>query len=1136
MANHRRIVLTIAVISGIFLAEPAPLHGQDCNNNGVPDECDIDCGPSGGSCDFPGCGTVSDCNNDGVPDDCQIAGDAVLLYEDFEGTFPSEGWSATGMWHTTDSCGPPEECDSLRWAYYGQDATCDFDAPSSIRGTLASASFEIPSYATTVELRYCSAYEGEACMAGSGDGYDWAWVEVNGHLVDDVSRDDDSATWGMRVVDLSSFIGETIVISWHFDSVDELVNYETGWLVDAVQVHAYFDNDCDGNGILDACDLLGGAADCQANDVPDACEIDQHTSEDCQLNGVPDECETASDSAADCNSNGVPDLCDIANLGAPDINSDGVPDECQDCNLNSVPDAIDIGMGDSVDRDVNGIPDECELSRGKWELAYVPADGTPVFTAHTLADGELYTIEVSGIYRYDSGNDGGLADSQYRQNTAGHWVTRYNALLLDGAVVDAHVEDASQHRYVYYYTGSGAPLQLAISTTDIYFHEGYLLARVIRPPPHRNDVDNDGDVDLHDFADFQRCFASGTTLCSNAACLSHDLDGDLDVDINDYITSTYCLSGPGACPGPACGWHGECNLAPAMTRIDDATVTEGELLSFAVSAVDPDHNTILTYRASNLPKGANFDPINQTFSWTPRPGQYGEHVDVRFTVSDDGNPALEDEEVITIHVAQAATSPDPGTVPHVTNVLLQAAGDSDVQTLTSLFSPAARVHGQPFQQILASLDGQQRSYTILDSQPRYLAAHRCEHLISYNVAPENLGESVAIEYVDDEDGGWLAESITRRSNEDCSLPRPPVAARGLCRNMYIGVGNVQELAYQAYDLSPTIEIVEWWAELETDENTYSIPAVGPSRLAPGERGLLVLSPPRNLSYQPDLTLEQQALCRIYYVVSSESVPRTISYPVFTYDGRARRALHGRFVHLSGNEHFAETSMRIRVLELAHTYYCAMRFNEGYAGLQFRPYEADPSRYRHIFSVWNNSGFGEEHRNCFNGIGVNDGFYGFKRKPDKRDQNYASIRNDELRWTPETEYTFTLSLDEITDSLGELRTRFTMCVTEHADEADASHCFGAIDRYEIQHGTLVNSFLEAIGGPEAFKRRQMEFVELRYRLAGQPEWQSYDFSTAETTVEGDPRLPRAAWLTMDGRLRLSTAGETPRRPGTLLLDY
>lgn len=46
----------------------------DCNNNGIPDACDLNCGAVGGPCSVPGCGQSSDCNTDGVPDECQLLG------------------------------------------------------------------------------------------------------------------------------------------------------------------------------------------------------------------------------------------------------------------------------------------------------------------------------------------------------------------------------------------------------------------------------------------------------------------------------------------------------------------------------------------------------------------------------------------------------------------------------------------------------------------------------------------------------------------------------------------------------------------------------------------------------------------------------------------------------------------------------------------------------------------------------------------------------------------------------------------------------------------------------------------------------------------------------------------------------
>ncbi|UCF33563.1 MAG: hypothetical protein JSV78_14645 [Phycisphaerales bacterium] len=47
----------------------------DCNENTIPDECDIDCGPPGEYCDVPDCGQSEDCNDNVIPDECESQAD-----------------------------------------------------------------------------------------------------------------------------------------------------------------------------------------------------------------------------------------------------------------------------------------------------------------------------------------------------------------------------------------------------------------------------------------------------------------------------------------------------------------------------------------------------------------------------------------------------------------------------------------------------------------------------------------------------------------------------------------------------------------------------------------------------------------------------------------------------------------------------------------------------------------------------------------------------------------------------------------------------------------------------------------------------------------------------------------------------
>lgn len=51
----------------------------DCNANGIPDSCDIDCGAKSGDCgELVNCGTSFDCNTNGIPDECEVTPPATL--------------------------------------------------------------------------------------------------------------------------------------------------------------------------------------------------------------------------------------------------------------------------------------------------------------------------------------------------------------------------------------------------------------------------------------------------------------------------------------------------------------------------------------------------------------------------------------------------------------------------------------------------------------------------------------------------------------------------------------------------------------------------------------------------------------------------------------------------------------------------------------------------------------------------------------------------------------------------------------------------------------------------------------------------------------------------------------------------
>jgi hypothetical protein len=89
------------------------------------------------------------------------------------------------------------------------------------------------------------------------------------------------------------------------------------------------------------------------------------------------------------------------------------------------------------------------------------------------------------------------------------------------------------------------------------------------------------------------------------------------------------------------------NRPPVLNSIGNKTVNEGQLLTFVISATDPDGNP-LTYSASNLPSGAVFNTTRRTFSWTPGYTQAGTYPNVHFQVN-DGDITVSQNITITVN-------------------------------------------------------------------------------------------------------------------------------------------------------------------------------------------------------------------------------------------------------------------------------------------------------------------------------------------------------------------------------------------------------------------------------------------------------------------------------------------------------
>ena len=103
----------------------------------------------------------------------------------------------------------------------------------------------------------------------------------------------------------------------------------------------------------------------------------------------------------------------------------------------------------------------------------------------------------------------------------------------------------------------------------------------------------------------------------------------------------------------------EVNEAPVLAAIGDQIVDEGSELTFTATATDPDTpaNNLTFSLDAGAPTGATIDPVSGVFNWTPTEAQGPGTFDVTVRVTDDGAPALDDSESITISVNDTNGAP-----------------------------------------------------------------------------------------------------------------------------------------------------------------------------------------------------------------------------------------------------------------------------------------------------------------------------------------------------------------------------------------------------------------------------------------------------------------------------------------------
>jgi hypothetical protein len=115
----------------------------------------------------------------------------------------------------------------------------------------------------------------------------------------------------------------------------------------------------------------------------------------------------------------------------------------------------------------------------------------------------------------------------------------------------------------------------------------------------------------------------------------------------------------------------EVNRAPILAEIEAQTVDELTSLSFTASATDEDvpANTLtfaLAAGTNPVPTGASIDPSSGVFSWTPTEAQGPGVYTFKVVVSDNGSPALSDEQEVTVTVNEVNQAPVLGSIGNKT--------------------------------------------------------------------------------------------------------------------------------------------------------------------------------------------------------------------------------------------------------------------------------------------------------------------------------------------------------------------------------------------------------------------------------------------------------------------------------------